>query len=293
MSRLLHEAVLIEKEGTMNSKNERKEWEKRREERKKMEEQIMEDELVREIKKRAKAYKGREKEVEMPRGIQKDTAPVLVGNDVESLFPSIQDLEAARMVRCLIQRGDIDIKNFDHRAALCYIRLVGGKGYLSRIGLGKLEPRWKGGREDLTTLGGDKSRDLKNWRHRKIPLTEAQKRMIEARTIEIAILTSMNNHLYSFGGKVYIQTSGGPIGLRFTACLAAVLMKIWDRAWLDLLEREGIETLLYKRYVDDSRNLLCPIAEGWRWNEDHCKFMYTEEEYASDTNNLSIEQDQD
>ena len=74
--------------------------------------------------------------------------PVLVGNDVESLFPSIKDLEAARMVRCVIQQGDIDMKNFDHLAALRYIRVNGGKGYLAKCGIGRLEPRWNGGREE-------------------------------------------------------------------------------------------------------------------------------------------------
>ena len=139
--------------------------------------------------------------------------PVLIGNDVESLFPSIQDVESARMVRCIVQRGDLEIKNFDHQTVLRYIRVNGGKGFLARCGLGKLEPRWKGNREDLIALGGEKTKDPKNWSVGTHNLTKTQCRVIEARTIEIAILIAMGFHLYMFGGKIHLQNSGGPIGL--------------------------------------------------------------------------------
>ena len=76
----------------------------------------------------------------------------------------MQDIESARMVRCIVQRGDLEIKNFDHETALRYIRINGGKGFLARCGLGKLEPRWKGDREDLIALGGDKKKTLKTGR---------------------------------------------------------------------------------------------------------------------------------
>ena len=185
----------------------------------------------------------------------------MVGNDVESLFPSIKDVEGARMVRCAIKKGDLNIENFDYDLALRYLRITGGKGFLHSAGLGRLEPKWRGSRDDLITLGGESTRDSKNWHNRRTLIGEVEKRKIVARTIEIAILVAMGLHLYSFGGQVYIQLSGGPIGLCFTVCLAAVLMKIWDVAWLQLLHNENIKTELYKRYVvDDSRSLLKPLA---------------------------------
>ena len=165
----------------------------------------------------------------------------MVGYDVESLFPSILDVEAARMIRCSIQKGDLRIDSFNHQAALRYLRITGGKGYLARCGIGKLEPKWRGEREDLVALGGDKTKDPKNCSQRRSELTETQKSIIEGRTIEVGILVAMSNHLYTFGGKVYLQSSGAPIGLRFTACLASALMKIWDTAWLELLERNGLK----------------------------------------------------
>ena len=96
--------------------------------------------------------------------------------------------------------------------------------------------------------------------------------------------------MYTFGGKTYLQLKGGPIGLRFTACLASAIMKIWDDAWLKLLRNNGIKPLIYKRYVDDSRNLLKPISEGWRWKNGSFKFDI--DEYKNDKKNQSSKADQ-
>ena len=106
----------------------------------------------------------------------------------------------------------------------------------------------------------------------------------------MAILTCMSHHVYTFGGKLYLQQSGGPIGLRFTACLASAIMKIWDEAWLDLLEKNKMTPIIYKRYVDDSRNLTFPIAEGWRWNGE--KFSFDERTFLSDKEKGTAEHDQ-
>lgn len=217
---------------------------------------------------------------------------VLVGNDVEALFPSIKDVEGARMVRCAIEKGELNIENVNYDLALRYLRVTGGKGFLHSAGLGRLEPKWKGSRDDLITIGGESTRDDKNWYNRRTLISKVEKNKIVARTIEVAILVAMGLHLYSFGGQIYIQLSGGPIGLRFTACLAAVLMKIWDVAWLQLLQNEDIRTELYKRYVDDSRNLLKPLAEGWYWDNDTNHFEFCPTKYEADIKDASYEQDQ-
>ena len=75
--------------------------------------------------------------------------------------------------------------------------------------------------------------------------------MIVALIVEIAVTVIMMSHVYTFAGKYFLQNNGGPIDLRSTACLAALMMKIWDIAWTDLLDREGVECLEYFRYVDD------------------------------------------
>ena len=85
------------------------------------------------------------------------------------------------------------------------------------------------------------------------------------RVIETAVMVCMNTHVYSFGEDLYLQLSGGPIGMRFTAALANVVMKYWDFKWLELMKREKVMIDLYLRYVDDCRQFMPVINKGWYW----------------------------
>ena len=67
--------------------------------------------------------------------------------------------------------------------------------------------------------------------------------------MELAVLTVMETHIYSFEGELFLQVIGGPIGLRSTAVIANLIMKIWNSTYLTLLNKEQIAVLLYFRYV--------------------------------------------
>ena len=83
----------------------------------------------------------------------------------------------------------------------------------------------------------------------------------------------MSTHVYSFGPDLYLQCTGGPIGMRFTASLANVVMKQWDKMWVKLLNREGVKFDLFVRYVDDCRLFMQSLNPGWRWSGH--KFEYS------------------
>ena len=114
----------------------------------------------------------------------------------------------------------------------------------------------------------------------KRELLDVEKKMIVALVVEVAVTVVMMSHVYTFGGKFYLQRNGGPIGLRSTACLAAMMMKLWDIAWTKLMDREGLEWFEYFRYVDDNRTFLWCLCEGWFW--DGAEFSYSEERKAAD-----------
>lgn len=65
-------------------------------------------------------------------------------------------------------------------------------------------------------------------------------------------------------GKVYKQQAGGPIGLEITGVLARIVMLWWDRAFLDKLEKVGINMIMYSRYVDDGNMALNATEVGAR-----------------------------
>ena len=69
---------------------------------------------------------------------------VVVGSDVEKLYPSLCPLEAAGMARITIIESMVDIKNVDLLKALRYIRVVGGMSLIERAGLTRIAPKWKG-----------------------------------------------------------------------------------------------------------------------------------------------------
>ena len=46
--------------------------------------------------------------------------------------------------------------------------------------------------------------------------TEHQIRLLMGAALYVAVKTLYRTHMYTFGGKVYLQSDGGPIGLRFT-----------------------------------------------------------------------------
>ena len=90
----------------------------------------------------------------------------------------------------------------------------------------------------MLTVGGDSIGDDAKWTRVSRKITEKEKKQIVSRVFETAVLVCMNTHVYSFGEDLYLQQYGGPIGMRFTAALANVVMKCWDLKWLELMETE-------------------------------------------------------
>ena len=95
--------------------------------------------------------------------IQKD-GMTIVGSDVVSLFPSLKNIESARLARHAVLQSKVEFSNIDYLKALRYIHIVGGRDLLSRAGLSRISPVWRGKRGDLITVGGEKSRDQTMWK---------------------------------------------------------------------------------------------------------------------------------
>ena len=87
----------------------------------------------------------------------------IIGTDVESLFPSLADLESAKIVRHAIKNSKIEFNNIDYKLGLRYLKIVCGNDYLKEIGLGHVIPSWRGKRQDLLSIGGELSKEDGNW----------------------------------------------------------------------------------------------------------------------------------
>ena len=71
--------------------------------------------------------------------------------------------------------------------------------------------------------------------------------------MEIAIVTSFKQHIYTFKGKIYKQQRGGPIGSRLTMAVSRVVMNYWGKLFRERMEQVGLSVYLATCYVNDLR----------------------------------------
>ena len=66
---------------------------------------------------------------------------------------------------------------------------------------------------------------------------------------------------------MYLQTSGGPIGLELTGAVSRPFMMKWDKLYLDKVKKAGMEMVLYERYVDDSNQVAVVPPPGSKYDK--------------------------
>ena len=103
-----------------------------------------------------------------------------------------------------------------------------------------------------------------SWRGKREPTMMQKKRMI-ASMMQVMVGAIMRNHHYQFDGKLYLQQTGGPIGLKLSGVLARLVMLKFDRVYLEKLKRLGIDPVMYQRYIDDLNMALSCIPPGLRF----------------------------
>ena len=84
----------------------------------------------------------------------------------------------------------------------------------------------------------------------------------------------MDNHYFTIGGKIYRQNPTGSIGMDLTGELAAIVMIIWDRKFLQKCQKLGISLPMYTRYVDDTLNGLKAISNYWNYDKKANRMIY-------------------
>ncbi len=88
----------------------------------------------------------------------------------------------------------------------------------------------------------------------------------------MAVKVMYNTHLYTFGGKVYHQRSGAPIGERGSVGTCRIILNFVDRAVQEKLVAIKNAPLLAFRYLDDVRKMLRSIKADWRWEKGSMVF---------------------
>ena len=117
-----------------------------------------------------------------------------------------------------------------------------------------------------------------------IILEEWEKKEIIGTVVEIATKAMFQLHFYTFGGRLFHQRGGGPIGLRGTCSISRVVMQMFDMRWKNVLLEHGITTWLLARYMDDARAFLQPFQPGWRFSSQGLEFC---QRWANEDKSLS------
>ena len=199
-----------------------------------------------------------------------ETNMVLVGSDVVNLFPSLEVESVVKEVKEAIKKSKIKWEEIDYREGVRYLALNWDLETCKNSKLRRVLPvrRGKTGTRPGIKGAGPRGKlkgDQEQWIFQKVVLTEWEKNEIISEVVSLATKAMFKNHFYKFGGKIYHQARGGPIGLRGTCAVARIVMQLFDLKWGNILKDLGIVTWLNFRYVDDSRSLLPPIKPGWRW----------------------------
>ena len=132
-----------------------------------------------------------------------DKPPVMVGGDVQALYPSLDVVTTSRLAARAVEETDIEIKGVDyHRLSVC-LTITLGPGAMMKHGLEKAIAR---GCENskAESLASKTNRDLTGWKNDYIAFDRgARKKMLSLFT-QILTIILMTSHCYSFGGKLFI-----------------------------------------------------------------------------------------
>ena len=198
-----------------------------------------------------------------------DTAekPVMIGGDVQALYPSMDGVATAELAARAVLESDLSFHGIDYKFLAVYILLIIGADSMKKQGLSNVIPVRINTEKypETKSLCSKINRNMDNWRFDESKLGPKEKRILLSQLVKITTLVVMNSTCYSFGGVIYLQRAGAGIGLRGSAALARVVMSIWDKILATLLKGWKFTGKLYVRYIDDIRIYGPPIGANWYW----------------------------
>ena len=86
-----------------------------------------------------------------------------------------------------------------------------------------------------------------------------------AKSIEIMIIATLENHVYKFSNEIRRQKAGGPIGLSLTGEIADCYMVNWDKQFMKKMFAVGVTPALYERFKDDITLMLESLEKGLKY----------------------------
>ena len=175
--------------------------------------------------------------------------------DVVALYPSLDIDNVVRVIGEMIVKSDVKLEGISFDEVGLYISIHRTQEELKELGLQEVCPKRKRRQGRPPTLTGQAAANPLDrsvtWQTGKPPRNEEEKRKMIAEAFKIILAFLLRNHMYTFNEEKKRQRNGGPIGLVLTDAVAKIYMTWWDRKVKEKAELEGMEIILYRRYVDD------------------------------------------
>ena len=192
-----------------------------------------------------------------------------------------------------IMMTEITWRAVDYMEAVRYVILNLTAEEVMESGLKRILPWRRGKRGNKPGMKGEGPRgatkgDTEQWCFPNVVLSDEEKRLLIATVVSLATKAMFRLHHYKFGGKMFKQMEGGPIGLRGTCSIARLAMQLFDGKWLGRLRSMKVTTELDGRYMDDGRNILAPFKAGWRWSDGRICYTRRWEEEDKGLSSMEI-----
>ena len=213
---------------------------------------------------------------------------MILASDAVALFPSLRKEETATTVFEEVVRSRVQVEGLSWKESARYVKINSEPWEAQRFRVSHLLPRrryTRGPAPGMTSsdvLTGKQDSDTQ-WIFPDITPTAADERRLLAAALALAVRFIFSTHMYTFGGRVYLQSDGGPIGLRLTCALAKLRMAVFARTLKQILSTNHIEVSMAASYVDDFRFLVQMLDQGTRWDGERLVWnpLWEEEDIAS------------
>ena len=212
---------------------------------------------------------------------------VIIASDLVALYPSVTSSLAGECTFQAVLESEVTFHGVQYRELAKYVAMNCERVEVVRAGLAGVVPRRDKAKGPKPGVGGQHAqgphcgRDDFRWRFPVADynvISEADKRKLMAKGLEVAVRTMYDTHLFSWGGRVYHQLHGGPIGLRGSGSSCRITCNLMDRHVMKELEAiKNIPKVNY-RFVDDTRALVRGVKDGWAWEDGKMVFSKEKEE---------------
>ena len=192
----------------------------------------------------------------------------LFSMDVEALYPNMDEEDMIEAIQELVEESEIEVENVDGKELAKYIAVMIEKKEIEGRGLANIVPtktvELEGNSKGKVTIAFLDSETFKsrrkedngmerekwNWEGKMTATKEHQKIMM-ALMFREQVRVVITSHYYQYGGHLYKQLRGGPIGLKLTTIFSRALTRKFCSKYKATMDKLNLKLYLNKLYVDD------------------------------------------